>query len=241
MIKQIRTVFAIASLCTAFAPCTLFASSITYTASGSGNDGPLSATASFTTSPGSLTLVLTDTTSASTIRSAGQALSDISFTLSSPAGTMGTATSSGQLANVSGSGGVTYTSGSPTRWVGVGGGTYTVSGSSVYLSAIGGGKPADMIGPSISNGGTYSNANNGFQQFDPYVVGPDTITLALSGISSSTTISGVMFSFGTGPDTNVPGVPSASTPEPESLCLALTGIASLGLVQLRRFLPGSNA
>jgi hypothetical protein len=59
----------------------------------------------------------------------------------------------------------------------------------------------------IPSGASFPNVNNGFDNFNPYIVGPATFTLALSGVTAATTISGVTFSFGTGPDTFIPGVP----------------------------------
>jgi hypothetical protein len=63
----------------------------------------------------------------------------------------------------------------------------------------------------LPTGTTYPNANasitNGM--FSPYVDGPATFTLALSGVTAATTINSATFSFGTGPDTFIPGVPVA--------------------------------
>src|SRR6266550_3767149 len=69
--------------------------SITLNASGSGTDGPVSASAAFTTSSGLLSVTITNTLAASTIISAGQAVSDLSFTLSNAPGTLGATTATG--------------------------------------------------------------------------------------------------------------------------------------------------
>ena len=180
------------------------AAAISITATGSGSDGPLAASADFTFGNGSLTLVLSNLLSASTIRSAGQTVSDFEFTLSNAPGTLGTPTVTGQLANIGSNGSVTNVSGSPTRWIGAG--HITVTGNTVLLEALGGGQPDQLILPS---GTSFPNSNASINggQFNPFVVGPVTFTLPLSGVTPTTTVSLATFSFGTGPDTfvTVPG------------------------------------
>jgi hypothetical protein len=211
------------------------ATSISYGGSGSGSDGALSATADFTTGNGTLTVTLTNQLGAGVIRSAGQALSDIQFTLSNNAGALGSTSASGQLGNVSGSGVVTYVSGDPTRWLGVGGGQFTINGNSILMEVIGGGQPSQMIAPAIANGGTYGNVNQGFGNFSPYVIGPATFTLGLAGVTADTTITSATFSFGTSPDTFIDGtvIHHPVVPEPSTLALSLIGLGSLGLARLR--------
>jgi hypothetical protein len=73
------------------------------------------------------------------------------------------------------------------------------------MEAIGGGQPSQMILPS---GGSFTNANASITggQFNPFVVGPASFTLAFSGITAATTVTAATFSFGTGPDFFIPGV-----------------------------------
>ena len=208
------------------------ASTIGYVTSGSGSDGALSAEADFITGAGFVTITVGNTLGAQIIRSAGQALSDVSFTLSNAPGTLGATTASGQFGTLSSSNVITYEAGSPTRWLGTGGGSFGVSGDVVTLETIGGGQPDQMLMPFLANGGTYGNLNNGFSNFDPYVVGPATFTLDLAGVTAGTTITGVQFSFGTSPDTFLPGTVTGTptllnnpvVPEPTSLILMGTGV-----------------
>jgi hypothetical protein len=213
------------------------ADSITYFATGTGGDGPLSASAAFVTTAGEIKITLTNLLSASAITAAGQALSDISFILSNAPGTLGATTASGQQGNISGKV-ATYTTGSPVRFLGQGpappngSGTFSINNTTdtILMEALGGGQPSQMILPFLANCGTYSGANGGLDNFDPYTIGPATFTLALSGATANTDVLGVMFSFGTGPDTYVTGRP---LPEPSPLLLLGTAIAGAALL-LRR-------
>jgi len=192
------------SIC-AFAAQPAAAVSITFvTPAGSTNsDGePLAASAAFTTNAGVLSVTITNLLSPDVIRSAGQTVSDLVFTLSNAPGTLGSTSASGQLANISGSGGVTHVAGSPTRWLGQGppppggSGTFTIQGNTITLEALGGGQPSQLLLPS---GTSFPNANASITggQFNPFVVGPETFALNLSGVTAATTISLATFSFGT--------------------------------------------
>jgi hypothetical protein len=205
------------SIC-AFAAQPAAAVSISFvTPSGSTCGGEAcAAEATFTTGAGSISITLTDLLTPAQVLSAGQALSDLQFTLSNAPGAQGALTASGQLANLAGAPNgpktATYTSGSPVRWIGQGPpppggtGTFTVSGNTILMEAIGGGQPSQMILPS---GGSFTGANASITggQFNPFVIGPASFTLDFSGVTAATTVTAATFSFGTGPDFFIPGVP----------------------------------
>ena len=65
------------------------AATITFLGTGTGTDGALSASADFTTSAGQLLVTVTNTLAPSQIISSRQAVSDLSFTLSTAPGTLG--------------------------------------------------------------------------------------------------------------------------------------------------------
>jgi len=236
MLQKINVLSSLAWIALASASAIGSAHASTFTVSGSGSDGALSAQADFSISNGQIIVTLTNTLSASTIVSVGQTISDVSFNLSNLAGTPGTALASGQQGNVNSGATVTYASGSPGRFIGSGGGSYTVSGDTVTLEAIGGSQPDELILPFIADGGTYASGNPGLVAHNPYTIGPATFTLALSGVTSTTTITGVTFSFGTGPDTflSTGSNPPPPVPEPASIALLGTGMAGLATIMRRR-------
>jgi hypothetical protein len=215
------------------------AATITFIGNGTAGGEPLSASAAFTTSAGQVAVTISNLLSPTDIRSVGQTVSDLSFTLSNAPGTLGTRSASGQLANIGAGGSVSTVGGSPVRWVGLGPpppggqGTFSINGNTILLEAIGGGQPSQLLLPSIIAGSSFSNANSSITggQFNPFVVGSLLVTIALSGVTADTTITGATFSFGTGPDTFISG---SVVPLPGALPLFMTGLAGLGLLGWHR-------
>ena len=113
-----------------------------------------------------------------------------------------------------------------------GAGGFSIIGNVVTLEAIGGGQPSQMLYPS---GTSFPGVNQGVKNFDPYVIGPATFSLALAGVTADTTVTAAMFSFGTSPDTFLPGTRGGGEnplPEPSSIALLTVGLG--GLLGLRR-------
>lgn len=209
----------------------IHASEVTFTVKGSGSDGSLAAEATFTISNGEIEVTITNTLNPATIISIGQAVSDLSFKVSNSPGKDTGNTATGQQVNVSKKGGsVTDVPGTPGRWVSSSKGGFSISGDTINLEAIGHGQPTELILPSDGGGG-YPDSNSSIDVHSPNTDGPATFTLDLSGVTSSTTISDVQFSFGTGPDKYLPGT---VTPEPASMLLFGTGLLSIGFLMRKR-------
>jgi hypothetical protein len=196
------------------------------TISGSPGSNTADGEADFTTSAGQIQIRLANLLGASVIRSSGQAINGVSFTLSNAPGTDGSNSTSGQLGNLNGNT-VTYISGNPDRFIGIGGGSLSVNQNTVS-TVLGGGQPSDLVVPYIVNGGTYSNGNGQIGNFNPLTIGPAKITLNLTGVTALTTVSNVTIYFGTGSD-SLAASPISSpkdvlTPEPSTFAGAAMAV-----------------
>jgi PEP-CTERM motif-containing protein len=187
---------------------------------------PVSAMADFHFNGTNWVLTLTDTLAG--IKDVGQALTDIFFSVSSGTAALGTQT--GNLIDV-GAGGVVNDGGTSSDALSWGFGGTTISGHSGFelCTICQGGVTASstpteaILGP-VSADGKYDNANGSIDSnagHNPFVEGSATFTL--TGLSSSTTFSNILFSFGTTPGDNVP----STVPEPTSLLVLGLGLAGL--------------
>ena len=223
----------------------------------SSSDGPLLGEADFTLGNGTITVVLKNLQTGMT--SQGQALSSISFQLNpgsissltsiagevvSVASSTGNVTSSGTISVKQGPNTIVYQLGSETY----SGSTlsdshWAVTSSPSGLTALSGMQPNHMIlGPAAGNptpplgSGTYPGVTGGFDNFDPYFQGPVTFVLNTSGVTANTTISNVVFNFGTGANehtaTGTPIVPPLIVGVPAPPSAFLLGLGGIGLAGL---------
>jgi hypothetical protein len=191
----------------------------TFSAIGSDPDGSLLGTVTIAPGANSITVDLTNTVTH--IRSAGQAISDLSFATSTSFSGAAITGFAGCQLNIPADPSCTPVS-STTRWH-----LTNTSGTTLTLDAIGGKKPSEMLaGP-----GPYTDINGGFSNFNPYFQNEIVFTISATGITPMTVISDVEFSFGSGPDAFVPGVPgttrSLPVPEPGALSLSASAFAAM--------------
>jgi hypothetical protein len=200
-------------------------------------DGSVSAEALFTTNNGSITLTLSNLFQ--NPNADGQLISAISFDVSGASGSGSlTTVNSGLIGTISPAGSYTA-AGSDllTRW------KASESGTTINLTTLSGGKPNRLlIGPDSAGGftmaGLYDNANPSILQHNLSVLGSATFDITIPGVTDTSTLSDVVFQFGTEAGRNlVPGEPrgpgTPPLPEPSTL-LVWTGLGVLGLVMARR-------
>lgn len=192
----------------------------------------IAANATITTGSGTVTVVLTNLLG--NTQNAGELLSGLQFTLSSAPVTAVNTTSAptGSLIDVFSAGTGTFHAGSPTAW------QVTSSGKVVTIDSLFDGPAQTIIGP-----GPFLSPNNSITgNHNPFVNQTATFTFAVSGVTSSTTITAASFSFGTQAGDNVTGsvcvtncgVTVQAVPEPVTFGLAGVGLLCAGLT--RKFL-----
>jgi hypothetical protein len=200
---------------------------VTPTGSSTGG-GPVDASATFTTGPGLMSVVLQNLQANPT--DVAQLLSDLDFTLST-----GATTGSGLLSlttpiSVAGDGTTTLGTPGSSGWVlnnNVSGGLQLdVLGTSAGPSML-------IIGPPGA-GGVYSNANGsiaGNGPHNPFSNQMVQFSIDVAGLTAAATVTSATFSFGTTAGVNVAG---EVVPLPAALPLFGTGLGAMGLLAWRR-------
>jgi len=193
--------------------------SIVYTASGKpDSDGLANVKATLTFGAGTLTIILQNLYAGD--NASGQTISGLE--LDGLSGTILLKTATGNLEIVE-PGGVTPdgTDVSLTHW-----GLDGTSG----ITTLTGGQPNEMIV------GSAPNVNGGFDNFNPYVDQTATFTLTDSSFTANTTVTGVNFLFGTGPDGHLNGAVqplTPSVPEPSTIFVGAMLLLPLGASTIR--------
>jgi hypothetical protein len=192
---------------------------------GASTSGPVDASVTFTTSAGQLSITLKDLQANPT--DVAQLISGLSFSL--VGGTnAGASLSSSSAQEVTVDKGGTFTPGSTvsTGWA------LSTSGTTgESLSALGTAtSPSELIiGPPGAGG--YTNANGsiaGNGPHNPFLNQTATFVISDASITANTTVTNVVFGFGTTAGSNL--VPSAAVPEPGPLALAGVGLGVLAAV-----------
>ena len=203
-------------------------------------DGAVSASATFITDPGSITVVLADLLA--NPKSVGQLLSDISFTFTGALASGATlGLNLGQEVTVADNGTATLGGFVATGW-----GLSATGTSSLHLDALG--QPTTpshlLIGPPDASG-TYSNANSsiaGNDPHNPFLNQTAGFVIDLLDPTALATITGVIFSFGTTEGVLVTGTPGGTptpfeigpTPIPSAVWLFAGALGLLGMLSRRK-------
>jgi len=184
----------------------------------------VSSSVTFTTGDGTLTVDLSNTLTSLQMVSVVQNLSDLKFTLSNTDATGTVDSSSGTEVNVDKNGVGADAGTADMGW------DFSNTSNTYLLECLG-----SPVGPShtILGGNVgdtdYSNGNGsiaGNSPHNPFIQGLGHWVLDIDGVNSDTTVSGVVFSYGTTLGNDVP------TPEPTSM--AALAIGAVALIRRRR-------
>ena len=195
----------------------------------------MSAEAIFVTTLDTLTITLDNLQSP--MHAAGQLLSDLQFAFGRTlTGATTLTSSSGEEISISGGIGTTGSTVSTGWGFGTDGSGFSLAFHGPSHTIIGPG-PYTSANPSIGDGGPHN----------PFIDETATFTISNSSITTSTTISSAVFSFGTEAGDNVTGCVDGSTncgatviggDSPEPLSMFLMGAGLLGIGVLRKFRRG---
>ena len=238
IVRKVNLLAAGLSLTAAIAAPANTVTFVTPTGATSGSD-MVDASAVLSTGTNSLSIALSNLLTASQMKDAGQLLSDLSFTLSGTTSTGSVTSSTGTFINVGSGGTVTSATSGGTAPDLVAWGLSN-SGSTYLLDGLAGNPsltPANLIiGGTAGSTTPYSAANSsiaGNGPHNPFVQGTADFMLSIPGVTATTNVSNVVFSFSTASGVNVTGVPSTSS-VPEPATFGLFGLGLAGLVFARR-------
>ncbi|HEX7360975.1 MAG TPA: hypothetical protein VF283_10835 [Bryobacteraceae bacterium] len=193
----------------------------------------VSAQAVVTTGNGTLTIILSNNTSP--FLDSGQLLSDFSINLSNGDVSSVTGTGSGHLVDVGANGVVTDQGTGTTNDVGW---NLDANGSTLTLDGLNGAvnTPKYLVLGAPCASGAYCQANGSIANnpgHNPFIEGPLTFSLSITGVTANTTFSDAVFSFSTTPNVTVDGI--TVVPEPADFALVAFGLLALGCARKRIF------
>jgi hypothetical protein len=199
-----------------------------------------SATAVFTLGNGTVDITLTN--NLTTTANITDLLSDLSFSISGGTTTLATtsvAPGGSRLRCVDGTAGCVGTGDAANAWFyglnGQVGSSGDIGGGTYLLTALVGNPKSLIIGDHSFSCQAKCPDGLGNQQFQPYLDGSATFSLLIAGVTADSTISNVVFSFGTAPERLV-GVPI-----PAAVWLFASGLLGLIGIARRRLGVSSNA
>jgi len=184
----------------------------TFSVSGTAGGQPVNAQAVVSGSGNLLTITVTNLQSDPT--SSVQAISGINFTITgaTPPGSQNLVGSTGDLITINDTTGAYVDNG-------VVGSSSTLGLTHWSLDSVGsvttltGGQPNELIIGNPNGSNLYASANNGVDNFNPYVKYTATFTIQVNSLNSNAYISSLSFDFGTAPETTI------ASPVPPSLVM----------------------